>query len=67
MTCPYLEYRSSDDDHEFDAERPYCTAKVAFVSPMLADVCNDRDRFDHTEDCDIYRASAAAEDASADD
>jgi len=58
MTCPYLEYRAEDDDHEFDHERPYCAAAEEFVSPMKADVCNDRHEFDHTEDCDVFRRVA---------
>ncbi|MFC3476461.1 hypothetical protein [Halobacterium litoreum] len=58
MTCPYLEYRSSDDDHEFDHDRPYCAALEEFVSPMKADVCNDRHDFDHAEDCDVFRRAA---------
>ncbi|WP_336035062.1 hypothetical protein [Halobacterium yunchengense] len=62
MPCPYLEYRASDDDHDFDHERPYCEAAGEFVSPMKADICNDRHEFDHAEDCDVYRA--AAEDAA---
>lgn len=64
MACPYLEYRESDDTHEFDHERPYCTASGEFVSPMRADVCNDRHEFDHTSDCDVYR-KAAEEDTAA--
>lgn len=54
MTCPYLDYRSSDDEHEFDHDRPYCTVVGAFVSPMKADICNDRHAFEHTSDCETY-------------
>jgi hypothetical protein len=71
MSCPFLEYRSSDDEHEFDHERPYCTAKSEFVSPMMADICNDRDRFDHEEHCETYKdaveGKAEAEPTPADD
>lgn len=64
MSCPYLDYRASDDEHEFDHERPYCVAAGEFVSPMRADVCNDRHQFDHTADCDIFRR-VAEEDTAA--
>lgn len=55
MTCPFLEYRNADDEHEFDHERPYCAASESFVSPMRADICNDRHAFDHADDCEIYQ------------
>ncbi len=55
MTCPYLEYRDSDDEHEFETERPYCTVADEFVSPMKADLCNDRFEFDHAEHCEVYK------------
>ena len=55
MPCPYLRYQSSDEDHEFDHDRPYCAAKGSFVSPMRADICNDRHEFTHETHCDIYR------------
>lgn len=55
MTCPYLEYRRTDGETTFDHERPYCAAQEGFVSPMQADICNDRYEFSHTTDCDIYR------------
>lgn len=61
MTCPYLEYRSSDESVEFDHERAYCTASGRFVSPMQADVCNDRFEFSHTTHCEIYKAAVEAE------
>lgn len=63
MTCPYLEYRDSDADHEFDHDRPYCGLMDSFVSPMQADICNDRHQFSHESDCEIYRelATDAAE------
>jgi hypothetical protein len=54
MTCPYLDYRDSDEDHEFDSERPYCTVAEAFVSPMKADICNDRHQFHHESDCELF-------------
>jgi hypothetical protein len=56
MTCPFLEYREADDDQEFDHERPYCAAADEFVSPMKADICNDRFQFDHEADCEVYKA-----------
>lgn len=59
MTCPFLEYRSSDDEREFDHERPYCAVMEEFVSPMKADVCNDRHEFDHAEYCDVYAEHVA--------
>lgn len=55
MGCPFLEYRSEDETKEFDHERPYCTASESFVSPMRADVCNDRYDFEHTSHCEVYR------------
>jgi hypothetical protein len=58
MTCPHLDYRADDEDHDFDHERPYCTVTGEFVSPMKADVCNDRHDFEHTADCEIVRAAA---------
>lgn len=58
MSCPYLEYRTADETAEFDHERPYCSAEGRFVSPMKADVCNDRFEFSHTKDCDIYQRAA---------
>lgn len=65
MTCPFLEYRDSDGEHEFDHERPYCTVSAEFVSPMKADVCNDRHAFSHSADCDLFRQYV--EEATADD
>ena len=56
MTCPYLEYRRSADDREFDEARAYCTAAERFVQPMRADICNDRYGLEHAEHCEIYRA-----------
>lgn len=61
MVCPFLEYRRSDDEQEFDHERPYCTAAETFVSPMRADICNDRHEFDHEEHCEWYRAEVETE------
>jgi hypothetical protein len=55
MVCPNLRYRSSDDEREFEHERPYCTVTESFVSPMRADICNDRYDLDHETDCEIYR------------
>jgi hypothetical protein len=58
MVCPYLEYRSHDDRNEFEHPRAYCTVAEAFVSPVKADICNDRDRFSHAEHCSIYQGTA---------
>lgn len=56
MTCPYLEYRDDDGDLEFDHERPYCAVQGSFVSPMRADICNDRYDFDHRDHCEVFRS-----------
>ena len=61
MACPYLEYRDSDADHEFDTDRAYCTAVDAFVQPMRADICNDRYDLDHETDCEFYREAEGLE------
>lgn len=58
MVCPHLEYRKSDEEREFDRERGYCTVTETFVSPMKADICNDRYNFDHAEDCDVFHLEA---------
>jgi len=58
MTCPHLEYRREDDSTSFDHERPYCAVQGEFVSPMKADICNDRFEFAHAADCDVYRRAA---------
>ncbi|WP_254272556.1 hypothetical protein [Haloarcula marina] len=55
MVCPHLEYRDENEDHSFDHERPYCLIQQAFVSPMTADLCNDRDQFDHETHCEVYQ------------
>ena len=69
MTCPYLEYRRSDDDHEFDHERPLCTVADEFVSPMKADICNDRFDFEHDCDCEVFKehVEEAMPESAADD
>ena len=54
MVCPHLEYRRTDDELELDHERPTCAITDSFVSPVQADVCNDRFDFDHADMCDIY-------------
>jgi len=54
MSCPYLEYRTTDGDREFDAERAYCLVADRFVSPMKADVCNERFEFAYDEHCELY-------------
>lgn len=64
MTCPHLDYRRSDEDHEFDHDRPYCTVAEEFVSPMKADICNDRHEFDHTSDCETYPDELQSEEES---
>jgi hypothetical protein len=61
MTCPYLEYLQSDEDHEFDHDRPWCGADESFVSPMRADICNDRFEFDHECDCEVYKRAVSEE------
>jgi len=58
MTCPYLEYRRSDDTHEFDHDRPFCAIDESFVSPMKADICNDRHDFGHATHCEVFRRAA---------
>lgn len=65
MTCPHLDYRSGDDEHTFDHERPYCTVMGEFVSPMQADICNNRFQFSPREHCEIYQS--VTELAQADD
>jgi hypothetical protein len=55
MTCPYLSYRDSDGETSFEAERAYCEVIEGFVSPMRADVCNDRGALSHEADCEFYR------------
>lgn len=55
MTCPYLSYRTTDGELEFDTERAYCEIVNRFVSPMRADVCNDRHELSHERDCEFYR------------
>jgi len=55
VTCPYLSYRQSDGDLEFDTERAYCGVIEEFVSPMRADVCNDRHELNHERDCEFFR------------
>lgn len=71
MTCPYLEYRRTDGEHEFESERPFCTVESEFISPMKADICNDRFDFDHDCDCEIFKAhveeAMPAESAADDD
>jgi hypothetical protein len=62
MTCPHLEYRDEDETVSFDHERPYCAIQETFVSPMQADVCNDRFGFSHASDCDVYRRAVEAGD-----
>lgn len=57
MVCPYLEYRREGDDVEFDHERPFCALMEEFVSPMRADICNDRFEFHHAEHCEYFRAA----------
>ncbi|MFC7069021.1 3-keto-5-aminohexanoate cleavage protein [Halobaculum lipolyticum] len=61
--CPFLAYRSEGDGRSFDHERPYCTVADEFVSPMQADVCNDRFDFDHRSHCDVYREYVESETA----
>lgn len=55
MVCPYLEYRASDGDVEFDHDRAYCNVVESFVAPMRADICNDVGELHHEEFCEFYR------------
>ena len=56
MACPYLEYRRSDGEGTtFGNERPFCAVQGEFVSPMKADICNDRDHLDHASHCEVFR------------
>lgn len=55
MVCPHLDYRDADGEHSFDHERPFCEIQEAFVSPMEADLCNDRADFDHETHCAVYQ------------
>ena len=48
-------------DLEFDHDRPYCSLNESFVSPMRADICNDRHDFTHEADCEVYRSFAPEE------
>lgn len=64
MTCPYLDYRRSDGEHSFDHERPFCTVTDEFVSPLTADLCNDRFDFHHSDHCEVYRRFARGKEAS---
>lgn len=57
MTCPYLSYRTTDGELEFDTKRAYCEVVDRFVSPMRADVCNDRHELSHERGCEFYRES----------
>ena len=61
MTCPYLEYRRRNDEHEFDHERPYCAVVGKFVSPMRADICNDRFEYEHDHHCDRFREQVGSD------
>jgi len=56
MSCPYLDYRESDDDHAFETARAFCTAVDEFVQPMRADICNDRYDLHHASHCERHRA-----------
>jgi hypothetical protein len=60
MACPFLEYRSTDGTLAFDHTRPYCALQSEFVSPMDADVCNDRFDFHHSSHCETFRQYVAA-------
>lgn len=55
MTCPYLRYTSSAEDSEFDHDRPYCALEEEFVSPVRADICNERHDFGYETHCSAYR------------
>lgn len=55
MVCPYLDYRQSDGEHQFDHERAFCEVMNSFVIPIRTDICNDRYDEDHENYCEIYR------------
>jgi hypothetical protein len=59
--CPHLEYRHATPDHDFDGERAYCALGETFVSPMRADICNNRHGFAHETHCEWYRAETERE------
>lgn len=61
MTCPNLSYRITDGEVEFDTERAYCEVTEKFVSPMRADICNDRHELSHERDCEYYRETEEVE------
>lgn len=67
MACPYLDYRRSDGDAEFDHERPYCTVADGFVSPMKADICNVRHGFHYEEDCEIFPSPPSEQEPGVDE
>lgn len=55
MTCPHLDYRTTDGEREFDHERAYCEVVDGFVAPLRADICNGVNEWTHDEHCEIYR------------
>lgn len=56
MTCRYLEYREFEgDDPDLAHDRAYCRKQQSFVSPVRADICNDRWDFDHASHCEIFK------------
>jgi len=55
MVCPYLTYESSDEEHSFEHERPYCSVAEEFVQPMRADICTEAGDLSPESHCEIYR------------
>ena len=62
MACPFLEYRCTSAEREFDEPRAYCSVVDRFVQPMRADVCTDRFDLAHDRHCEIYLEDADAGD-----
>lgn len=58
MGCPFLNYQAQHGEQRFDEPRAFCTAVDEFVSPMRADICNDRYDLDYEDHCEIYREHA---------
>lgn len=61
MTCPHLTYETSDDEHEFEHERPYCSVVEEFVQPLRSDICNDTGDLSHDTHCEIYLEHASSD------
>lgn len=61
MPCPFLEYRATAGERDFERERPYCRAAEAFVQPMRADICSERYDLTPAEHCEIFRQQEGLE------